>query len=175
MERMNSIATNDIVRTYVSLCVRTCVDRKMIAQPPHFELSYCESCDRNCVNMATNNQAFPPCRPPSSSLHPLLLLDEFLESLEKEKQAETDAAKTAANTINVTPSPQQSLEKRRDYILRVADFLYGSNMLEAALAVLDTEGAIRQVTAQTSQRSAFLVRGSALLLDRIMLVQTTFV
>lgn len=34
-------------------------------------------------------------------------------------------------------------------------------MLEAALAVLETEGAVRQVTAHPSGRTAFVVRGSA--------------
>ena len=117
--------------------------------------------------MSTERPSVPP-RPPASSLHPLLLLDEFLESLKKpapakETNAEDDETRIDANNDNaVTAATRaQSLDKRRDYILRVVDFLYGGSMLEAALAVLDTEGAIRQVTAHPSERHAFLVRGAS--------------
>lgn len=119
------------------------------------------------MTMAASGQALAPPRPPASSLHPLLLLDEFLESLEKENGATNDATrnepKTAANIENdaTIALPEQSLDKRRDHILRVADYLYGGSILEAALAVLDTEGAIRQVTSHPSERKAFLVRGAS--------------
>lgn len=114
------------------------------------------------MNNMANGQTFTPPRPPASSLHPLLLLDEFLESLETTNAANEDTVKdddqkVAANDENAA----QALDKRRDYILRVADYLYGGSMLEASLAVLDTDGAIRQVTAHPSERQAFLVRGAA--------------
>jgi hypothetical protein len=55
---------------------------------------------------------------------------------------------------------EKELEERRDHVIRVVDYLYGGSILEAALAVLDAEGAVRQVRSQPSRRMAFLVRGS---------------
>jgi len=118
------------------------------------------------VNTMSTGQGSTPPRPPASSLHPLLLLDEFLESLEKSNEGKEtnggskDDSRVDANGENAA-TQALSLDKRRDHILRIADFLYGGSMLEAALAVLDTEGVIRQVTASPSERTALLVRGAA--------------
>ena len=113
-------------------------------------------------------------RPPVSSLHPLHLLDAFLESFEKTACAASsaegrtrgpeplgDRAVGVGSTTSVAAMDNKSLEERRDFVLRVADYLYGGSILEAALALLDTEGAIRQVCSQPSKRSAFLVRGTS--------------
>lgn len=101
-------------------------------------------------------------RPPTSSLHPLLLLDEFLQSLETENESKENSDETSETRVDADKKNKATaLEKQRDYVLRVADFLYGGSMLEAALAVLETDGAIRKVTSHPSQRSAFLVRGAA--------------
>lgn len=112
-------------------------------------------------------------RPPVSSLHPLHLLDEFLESFEKTTCAASsmedrtsppepngDTADAAGSTTSVVAA-NKSLEERRDHVLRAADYLYGGSILEAALAVLDAEGAIRRVRSKPSQRRAFLVRGTS--------------
>jgi predicted nucleic acid-binding Zn finger protein len=111
-----------------------------------------------------------PPRPHASSLHPLHLLDEFLESFgesactgsSKEDRAEPqrDSADVACQASTCAAS-EKSLEERRDHVIRVADYLYGGSILEAALAVLDAEGAIRRVCSQPSQRMAFLVRGTS--------------
>lgn len=112
--------------------------------------------------MMNIDSTMAPPPPPASSLHPLLLLDEFLESLETNIGANHDNNNNDATTrVDADTEHITALEKRRDYILRVADFLYGGSMLEAALAVLETQGAIRAVTAHPSGRKAFLVRGAA--------------
>jgi predicted nucleic acid-binding Zn finger protein len=110
-------------------------------------------------------------RPPVSSLHPLHLLDEFLESFGKAtctgsstegRRAEPNGDHAdVAGSITSVAARDKSLEERRDHVLRAADYLYGGSILEAALAVLDAEGAIRQVCSQPSQRKAFLVRGTS--------------
>ena len=83
--------------------------------------------------------------PPPSCLHPLHLLDQFL-----------DSPATCASDID----SEKNEENRQDKIIRVADYLYGGSILEAALAVLDTDGAIRRVRGEPSNRSLFLVRGA---------------
>jgi predicted nucleic acid-binding Zn finger protein len=115
-------------------------------------------------------------RPPVSSLHPLHLLDEFLESFEettcaagsmedrtRPPEPNGDSADVAGSTTTsvVAATDNKSLEERRDHVLRAADYLYGGSILEAALAVLDAEGAIRRVCSKPSQRRAFLVRGTS--------------
>ena len=112
-----------------------------------------------------SNHSIEQLRPPTSSLHPLLLLDEFLQSLETENESKENAQHDDCDETTRLDADQKkeqatALDKRRDYILRVADFLYGGSMLEAALAVLETEGAIRKVTSHPSKRTLYLVRGA---------------
>jgi predicted nucleic acid-binding Zn finger protein len=104
-----------------------------------------------------------PPRPPASSLHPLHLLDEFLESFGETTctGSSTEDRARGEPQGSTGAASEKSLEERRDHVLHVADYLYGGSILEAALAVLDAEGAIRQVCSQPSQRKAFLVRGTS--------------
>ena len=99
---------------------------------------------------------------PSQAPHPLHLLDQYLGSIEK--------VETERNSQGIDNKPEETkkaqenaaviLAKRREEILRVADYLYGGSSLESALSVLDTEGSVRQICATPSLRGAYLVQGT---------------
>lgn len=97
----------------------------------------------------SSSGAMSSTTPPSSALHPLYLLEHYLDS---QRQQEDDAA--TAPAINVAKAAQDF----QDEILRVADFLYGST-LDGALALLDNPTCITKVVSIPSQRSLYTVRG----------------
>ena len=107
------------------------------------------------------------CTPPQSCLNPLLVLDQYLASLE---QPRTD-------TSNSTLKETTTTLKRQDEILQTVEFLYGS-ALDGALSVLDSTtssvpGRSSSVTAapppiastvtrfQSPQRSLYMVAASS--------------
>ena len=114
----------------------------------------------------TTNDPSALCTPPQSCLNPLLVLDQYLASLE---QPRTD-------TSNSTLKETTTTLKRQDEILQTVEFLYGS-ALDGALSVLDSTtssvpGRSSSVTAappiastvtrfQSPQRSLYMVAASS--------------
>lgn len=97
----------------------------------------------------------------SSYLDIEILLNEYLASVESFQNNATEAQPAISNKI---PATQQ----HEDDILRAVDFLYGKTT-EGALAILDataSSGSISKIVSTTSQRSAYLVKGSSSLLSR---------
>jgi len=91
--------------------------------------------------MASSSNAFTDLKPPSSCLHPLSVLDQYLESMNPKENSDAGTSKT------------------HDEVLQVVDFLYG-NTLEGALHILDdAEAVIRQIVCNS--RSLYLVRSSS--------------
>lgn len=103
-------------------------------------------------------------KPPGQFLHPILLLDEYLSNMDDHADACPDGGAgdildeqlLQKQTTNSTK--EETLEKKRNHTLQVADFLYGGSILEAALAVLDENDAIHRIQSE-SGRSAFVVKG----------------
>jgi hypothetical protein len=54
-------------------------------------------------------------------------------------EPQQDSANVACQAFTGAAS-KKYLEGRRDHVMRVADYLYGGTILEAALAVLEAEG-----------------------------------
>lgn len=107
-----------------------------------------------------------------------LVLDQYLAAFEQYFNESVSSSNAGSSTdiqaaaASVTAAPTEDRVKllakdlqhnKQDEILRVVDFLYG-NTLEGALSILDaaeTSGSITQVVSIPSQRSLYLVKGSA--------------
>jgi hypothetical protein len=82
-----------------------------------------------------------PSAPPHVLNQPLMQLEDYLLSLGDSNQESS------------------SLQDRHDEILIVAEFLYGSNLLTAALTLLDSCESMVTKLAASSHRSLYLVKG----------------
>ena len=102
---------------------------------------------------------------PPYTLHPLHLLDKYLESTEiwdaECSGQENDNESTGPKETKPAREVSDKLKKKREELLRAADFLYGGSSLESALIVLDTDRAITQICATPSNRKAYLVQGTS--------------
>ena len=98
--------------------------------------------------MRPANDSKALCTPPQSCLNPLLVLDQYLASLE---QPRTD-------TSNSTLKETTTTLKRQDEILQTVEFLYGS-ALDGALSVLDSTTS-SHVTRHTSWVDHHLIIGN---------------
>lgn len=94
------------------------------------------------------------------SCDPIRILNCYLRSL---SNGCTNAPANASSTVECRGNPIRPSEI--DGIIRVTDFLFGSNsssLVEGAFAVLDSaETIITKVISAASRRSLFLVRGSS--------------
>jgi hypothetical protein len=102
---------------------------------------------------------------PLHALHPLHVLDQYLASIESRERKRDDIVNendlaTEQRPCCPTVITDKEEAKRREEVIRVADFLYGGSSLESALGVLDTDGAIRKICSYPSNRQAYLVQGT---------------
>jgi hypothetical protein len=102
--------------------------------------------------------------PPLHAQHPLHLLDQYLGSIESKERKRNDIEnenEPIERQCAITAKEDASeLARRREEVIRVADFLYGGSSLESALGVLDTAGAVRKICSNPSNRQAYLVQGT---------------
>ena len=75
-------------------------------------------------------------------MHPVFQLHDFLDSL------------AVANDAN----HERVIEEKRDQAISVAEFLFGSAMVTAALMLLDNSGSFTRIS--SPHRSLWLIRGS---------------
>jgi hypothetical protein len=94
----------------------------------------------------TEPQISPPTFPPPTKvqMHPVFQLQDFLLSL------------TVRNVGD--RNEEWTVEEKRDQAISVAEFLFGSSMVAAALTLLDNQGSCSKMS--SPHRSLWLVRGS---------------
>jgi hypothetical protein len=105
---------------------------------------------------------FYPCHDPLLILQYYLASLDSLDKIEKEAEASSSPSEIGLRQRERDRKRQQQEDRRRDEILRTADFLFGGSILEGALAVLDSgESLVTRVVSISSQRSLYLVKGSS--------------
>jgi len=111
-----------------------------------------------CSSVNENNTALTAVpAPPCSNLHPLHILESYLESLEAATDTNDDVD---VNNSGSTPHAQPATAQQ-DEILRVVDFLFES-ILEGSLAILNSaETMIVKAVSAPSQRFLYLVQASS--------------
>lgn len=111
-----------------------------------------------CSSANENNHALAAVpAPPCSNLHPLHILESYLESLETATDTNDDVGVNNSGSI----PHAQSATAHQDEILRVVDFLFES-ILEGSLAILNSsETLISKVVSAPSHRFFYLVQTSS--------------
>jgi hypothetical protein len=92
------------------------------------------------------------CSPPSSSLSPFLALDTFLQ----QQHPQQPHPMTTTNDRQPTHPSITATKGKKEILLRVADSLFGSSLLEGALNTLESSGIV-EIQAIVSRRRMFVV------------------
>ena len=112
-------------------------------------------------------ESFPP--PNIVIWDPVRQLDDYLEGccIPSRCPQQTSSVSTSNNPQLPQQSQQQNDDKTESFIivddiLRVAEFLFGANMLQASLLLLDSSSTnITKLSTATSHRSLYVVNGSS--------------